>query len=720
MLVEGVLSSEEHAVAISFVGLHGGRAEDALIENGLMTEAEMLKYVSTLHGTRFVSTEKLYKAQIDPALLQLVPRKLADLHGVLPVLYDEKRVLSVVTADPDNLAALQEVSTAASIREVVPLVARPAAVRAAIQKAYFNDPTGFAALLRTQHHQQQVSLSVEPTVNRFASGRSSQTGPSPLAQQIVAGSIPLTTSGNFGGGGVVHDVADPFGDGRRGPAHGGGPDLELHVAPPPAPRAPPGPPPRRGPPAPPEGVLRQPQPSRPEVAPAPEPPKPAAPAPPPVTLTTDYVETLNVLVSLLENTRPDLRGHSAQCARLMKRLADRMGLSPVQGAALAVAAYIHDIGKAGTYHLTALNVAEYDGHKTAAQKVATAPERYLQIVALHAETKAAVQQMYERFDGKGFPAGVANKDISLGARMLAVVDSYADITSNPKNPARRVLNPAEAVQFLGRHKGTIFDPSMVDLLGAEVAGDDLRAKLLADRFTVLLVDPDPEETMVLELRLLEAGFEVRIARTAQQATLELSSRDVTAVVSEIDLDVPDAGLTLRGQAAGADWGQKVLAWVVHTRKMDRQLAEIVFDLGVDDMVSKPTPPDVFVTKIRQLIDRKQRQKGGGGAAKSGVSGTLSEMGLPELVQVLWHGRKTCAVRLKTKRGAGDITFSDGQIVDARFIGKRGEDAFYAMLALQDGEFQIDNTATVGERTIDASPEGLLLEGMRRMDEGLLG
>ena len=469
-------------------------------------------------------------------------------------------------------------------------------------------------------------------------------------------------------------------------------------------------------------MLRQPQPSRPEIAPAPapEPAKPAAPPPPPVTLTTDYVETLNVLVSLLENTRPDLRGHSAQCARLMKRLADRMGLSPVQGAAFAVAAYIHDIGKAGTYHLTALNVAEYDGHKTAAQKVNTAPERYLQIVNLHAESKSAVQQMYERFDGKGFPGGLSSKDISLGARLLAVVDSYTDLTSNPRNPARRVLNPAEAVQFLGKHKGTIFDPSMVDLLGSEVAGDDLRAKLLADRFTVLLVDPDPEETMVLELRLLEAGFEVRIARTAQQASLELSTRDITAVVSEVDLDVPDAGLALRGQAAGADWGSKVLAWVVHTRKMDRQLAEIVFDLGVDDMVSKPTPPDVFVTKIRQLIDRKQRQKGGAGAVKSGVSGTLSEMGLPELVQVLWHGRKTCAVRLKTKRGAGDISFSDGQIVDARFIGKRGEDAFYAMLALQDGEFQIDNTATVGERTIDASPEGLLLEGMRRMDEGLLG
>ena len=48
--------------------------------------------------------------------------------------------------------------------------------------------------------------------------------------------------------------------------------------------------------------------------------------------------------------------------------------------------------------------------------------------------------MYERFDGKGFPLGLAGKDIPLGARILAVADAYADLTQNPRNPARRMLN----------------------------------------------------------------------------------------------------------------------------------------------------------------------------------------------------------------------------------------------------------------------------------------
>ncbi len=694
MMADGQLTTEGHATVMAFIGLHGGRVEDAIIENELVSEADLLRYVSTAHNTRFVSTEKLYKATIDPTLAALIPRKLADQHCVLPVMYDDAaRTLSVVTPDPDNLAALHEVKIASGVRVVNALVGRPAAVRAAIQRSYYGDASAFAQLMRGD----KLVLALD----RFQSGQGSITG----------GSATSAGHDNFS---VTHDPPQA----QRDP-HAARGVLTVATKPntiPPAPPAPPPPPPRRPPPPPPRGAAAQ-------AAPAP-PPLPRRhvsdrPGVPPVALTSDYVETLNVLVSLLENSRPDLRGHSAQVARVMKKVCDRMGLQPMHTAAYVVAAYIHDLGKAGTYHLTALNVAEYDGHKTAALKVYNVPERFLEAVALHADTKSSVNGMYERFDGKGFPAGVSGKDIPLGARMLAVVDSYCDVTANPRNPARRLLKPAEAMEFLSKYRGTVFDPSVLDLVKAEVAGEDLRAKLLADRHNLLLVDPDPEESTVLELRLLEAGFDVRLARTYQQAVHELKSREVHVVVSEVDLDSEDAGLTLRTAAAAEPWGQSVAAWVIHTRKADRQLAEIVFDLGVDDLVSKPTPAELFVTKLRQLLERKRNRDTASATAARGVSGSLAEMGLPDVVQILWHGRKTCTVRLKTKSGNGDIGFSEGQIVDARFGSKRGEDAFYAMLNAREGDFQIDPQKPPAERTIDVSPEGLLLEGMRRMDEGLL-
>lgn len=750
MSADGRLNAQSTANLNAYLALNGGRVEEAILATDMMSEQDLLRYVATASNTRFVSTEKLFKAAIDPKILNLVPRKLAEQYSVVPVMYDDaRRAVSVVTSDPDDLAMLNDVKMAAGVREVVALVARPAAIKAALERAYHGDANAFAVLMKPPEPKPQPA-----TLDRFQTGQATPTGsgfgsmnlelntggpqmvPTPVAAvPIIHGNAPpAQVAGGFavqGFGGTQHAVGAP----AYAPAPQ--PMVAQMYAPQPVAQA----------------YAPQPSPSQPYgeqhaqayvpqggYPPAPQPPPPpptsdggqkpgangpargrananAEAAAPMVTVAPDYVETLNVFVSLLETARPDLRGHSGQCARLMRRVCERMGLSATQTAAYVVAAHIHDIGKAGTYHLTSLNSAEYDGHKAAAQKVYNVCERFLQAVNLHPDTKSAVNGMYERFDGKGFPLGTSGKDTPLGARILAVVDSYSDLTANPRNPARRILKAAEAMTFLARYRGSVFDPTILDLVKAEVAGDDLRAKLLSDRHTVLLVDPDPEDSTVLELRMLEAGFDVRTARTYQQAIHELKTREVTVVVSDVDLDSEDAGITLRTAAVGEPWGQKVTAWVIHTRKTDGQLAEIVFDLGVDDLVSKPTPPEVFVAKLRQLVERKQAARS---TTTKGVSGSLAEMGLPDVIQILFHGRKTCTVRLLTKAGGGDIAFQDGQIVDARYGGKRGEDAFYQLLAVKDGDFKIDTEQQSMERTIDVSVEGLLLEGMRRLDEGLLG
>jgi response regulator RpfG family c-di-GMP phosphodiesterase len=367
----------------------------------------------------------------------------------------------------------------------------------------------------------------------------------------------------------------------------------------------------------------------------------------------------------------------------------------------------------GAYHLTALNVAEYEGHRVAGLKAVALPAQLMGSAGLPAETVAAVSAMYERYDGRGLPHGLAGKEIPLGARVLAVTDTYADLTQNPRNPFRKILRPTEACEVLAGYRGTIFDPNIVDLFKNEVTGDDMRAKLLSERHTVLIVDPDPEETTVLELRLIEQGFEVRVARTVAQGWRELEGGEITAVVSEIDLEEPEMGLALRADALKEPWGRDV-TWVVLTRKGDRHSAQRAFDLGVDDFVSKPTSADIFAAKLRQLIERRAARSGG-----RGVSGSLAEMSIPDMVQVLWHGRKTCALRISTRTSTGEIYFAEGQIVDARWEQTHGEDAFYRMLALHEGEFRLDPGFEPTGRSITVSPEALLLEGMRRLDEGML-
>jgi DNA-binding response OmpR family regulator len=318
--------------------------------------------------------------------------------------------------------------------------------------------------------------------------------------------------------------------------------------------------------------------------------------------------------------------------------------------------------------------------------------------------------MYERFDGKGIPGEKSGKEIPIGARILALADTYADITQNPKNPFRKTLRPGQACEVLERHKGTVFDPNLVDLFKLTVTGDDLKARLLANRHVALLVEPDPEESTMLELRMIEQGFEVRTARSAEAALKILDTGEVEIAVSEVDLGAHDGfGLMEESKRRNAD----KVAWVFLSHRASRADAQKAFELGAHDYLNKPVSAEVLVQKLKQVIEREARSTGA-----RGVAGSLTEMGLPEIVQVLCHGRKTGSLKIRSSREAGELHFVEGNLYNALWGSLRGPDAFYAMLALKGGDFVLDPNFKAPQRVIRESPEALLLEGMRRIDEGL--
>ena len=173
MVDEGLISAEQRETALSSTQL-GERMEEALLDMAAVEEAQLLKYLAAHHRTRFVATEKLARADIERATLEKVPQKLADQHTVFPVMYDAKAgVLSVVTPDPDNVAALQEVQLVSGAKQVRAFLGRPKGVRAAVAKAYHGDIHAFAAIDRTAH---EVAWS-----RRWLRKRSPRSASSPVA-----------------------------------------------------------------------------------------------------------------------------------------------------------------------------------------------------------------------------------------------------------------------------------------------------------------------------------------------------------------------------------------------------------------------------------------------------------------------------------------------------------------------------------------------------------
>lgn len=426
----------------------------------------------------------------------------------------------------------------------------------------------------------------------------------------------------------------------------------------------------------------------------------------------DTGELMSVLVALLEQQRGGLRGHSAQVARITQKIVERIHVAPELQRAIVFGAYLHDLGKYGAYHLTALNVANYDGHRAAARKAYVVPERLCSAVGLPEATLLAIRHMYERYDGAGFPDGLSEKNIPLGARVLAVVDTFVDLTQHEKNPFRKRLTPAEACGAIVRQRGTVFDPNIADLVRAAVVGEEVLARLEGLAQTVLIIDDDAEETTVLELRLAEQGLDVRVARNADEALAVLDKGEIDFVVGEIRIEGLD-GLKLLSLARTKPWG-KELPWMIYTASSRRDDAERAFALGVVDFVTKPTDAVVFVQKIKALLSRVAQPKAAGG-----VAGSLTEMPLPELLQVLSQGQKSGRLSLRFDDGSGEVHLLSGRIVQATMGELAAHDAFYKLLAKQGGEFAFDSSFSPAESRITESTEALLLEGMRRLDEGLV-
>lgn len=634
-MADGLISREQQEAALSHVQRTGERIEEALLDLRALEEVALLKWLAAFHQTRFVSTEKLSKADIDRFTLEKVPKKVAEKHNVFPVLWDaDTSVLSIVTADPDDAQALQDVQLASNAKEVKAFVGRQRAVHAAINKAYSGDIHAFAVLDRAAHAQFTNMLDVyernlvdeESLASALAAERAGR------ERTLTRGDIEQGTAAAMPGVSTRGVSIDAF------------------------------------------------------------------------------LETLNVLITLLESTRADLRGHCALVARLMRQVSERIGLAEGERNAAIIAGYLHDLGKMGAYHVTALNVAEYDTHRAAAHKLYTAPTRMMESVGLASEAARAIEHMYERYDGTGFPGGTSGKEIPIAARLLAIADTYADLTQNPRNPYRKLLPAVQACQVLARYRGTVFDPNLVDVFRMMVTGADLRARLLATRHRVLLLDPDPEETTVLELRLLEQGFEVVAARTVDEAFKIISHGDVELVASEIAIGGDDA-IGLLARVRREEWGHR-LPWVILTGRAAGADAQRAFAAGAADFVTKPCSADLLVAKIKQILTREA----GESARARGVSGSLTEMSLPDMVQVLWHGKKTGALKIRSAGRTGEIHFVAGNIYNALWDQHRGEEAFFAMLRLREGDFTLDPNFEAPQRVIADSPDGLLLEGMRRVDE----
>jgi len=176
---------------------------------------------------------------------------------------------------------------------------------------------------------------------------------------------------------------------------------------------------------------------------------------------TTYDTTLQALANALDVRDTETGGHSDRVLEYMELLIDQLGSDEGSVAMLRRGALLHDIGKIGVPDNILRKPAPLSEAEWSTMR--KHPEFGARIVAgipFLKDVATIVRHHHERWDGNGYPDGLAGERIPVGARIFAVADSFDAMTSD--RPYRRALSIEEARAEIARCRMTQFDPVVVD------------------------------------------------------------------------------------------------------------------------------------------------------------------------------------------------------------------------------------------------------------------
>ncbi|MBI3400891.1 MAG: HD domain-containing protein [Acidobacteria bacterium] len=175
----------------------------------------------------------------------------------------------------------------------------------------------------------------------------------------------------------------------------------------------------------------------------------------------DFRSMLEAFAKAIEARDRYTSGHSERVTAYAVALASAIGLDPAAREILRRGGRLHDIGKVGIPDGLLQKPGPLDRSERAlVQGHATIGYEMLSGISFLRDALSTIRSHHERWDGGGYPDGLAGEGIHLHARLLAVADTYDAITSD--RPYRLALSAEEAGQRIRAEAGAQFDPAAVD------------------------------------------------------------------------------------------------------------------------------------------------------------------------------------------------------------------------------------------------------------------
>ena len=284
-------------------------------------------------------------------------------------------------------------------------------------------------------------------------------------------------------------------------------------------------------------------------------------------------------------------GHSQRVAEYSLEIAKRMNKSDEDQKIIYYAGLLHDVGKIRVPEAVInkpgkLSDEEFD-------QIRIHPVSGYHILKdIHDDERIGYGAKYhhERYDGTGYPNGLAGKNIPEIARIIGVADAYDAMASN--RSYRKALSQDIVRSEIEKGKGRQFDPEIADIMLKMIDEDKEYKMCQAETLKndILVVDDELMNVKMVE-RILKDITSINVVRaTNKEETFEaLENNDISVIL--LDLKMPDIDGFELFKLIREKYSMPV---VLMTADRSNETVQMISELGIDDYLTKPLNP--FITR----------------------------------------------------------------------------------------------------------------------------
>ncbi len=236
------------------------------------------------------------------------------------------------------------------------------------------------------------------------------------------------------------------------------------------------------------------------------------------------------------------------------------------------------------------------------------------------------------------------------------------------------------------------------------------------KHTILVADDEKHILKLIQIPLEGQGHRVLMAHDGDEAWAMLKKNLPDLIISDVMMPGKNGFEVLKLARADAQTRSIPFIFLTARATVDDKIRGL--EMGADDYLTKPFHIQELVARVKMVLVRVEANARVSKTTNEsgGIFGNLEQMPLPDLLQVMEMGWRTGVITLDGDSDSGKLYIDNGKIVNASYRNLKGELAVYRMLKWKRGKFEFKECPIEVEKLIYDSPQALMMEGMRLIDE----